>query len=406
MPVMNMLPGGSTLQIPLDAPTSFSATAGNAQVELTWTDPLDKYATPEGEVSETGDQLVSVWDHTVLVRKTGSQPAGPNDGTVVVSSSVRNQYQSTGYTDTGLTNDTTYYYGVFAYNKDGVPSPGAFSIATPKDFDPVLNNNNWDRISLASSLGIASSLWEVGDAKEIHLEGLVGTVNLNTDLCVFILGFDHNAAVEGSGITFGTFKTAISNGKDVCLVDSNYNNYPTNNTLWFNINRNTNSISGGWKGCDLRYFVLGSTDVNNGDATANCIASPLSGTLMAALPADMRAVLKPMTIYTDNVGNGTNAASNVTASVDYLPNLAEFEIFGTRVNANSEEQYYQEQYQYFKNGNSKLKYRYDTVNTAAAYWERSPWFGNNYTCCQVNSSGASGDYNVRVSFGLAPICRV
>ena len=137
MPVMNMFPGGSTLQIPLDAPTAFSATAGNAQVELTWTDPLDKYATPEGEVSDTGDQLVSEWDHTVLVRKTGSQPAGPNDGTVVVSSSVRDQYQTSAYVDSGLTNDTTYYYGVFAYNKDGVASPGAFTTATPIAGTPI-----------------------------------------------------------------------------------------------------------------------------------------------------------------------------------------------------------------------------------------------------------------------------
>ena len=137
MPVMNMFPGGSTLQIPLDAPTSFAATAGNAQVELTWTDPQDKYATPEGEVSETGDQLVSEWSHTVLVRKTGSQPAGPDDGTVVVSSSVRNQYQTTPYTDTGLTNDTQYFYGVFAYNKDGVASSGAFVSATPKAGTPL-----------------------------------------------------------------------------------------------------------------------------------------------------------------------------------------------------------------------------------------------------------------------------
>lgn len=127
----NAIFGGSTLRIPLDAPTSLAATAGNAQVELTWTDPKDKYATPEGEVSETGYQLVSEWSHTVLVRKTGSQPAGPNDGTVVVSSSVRNQYQTTAYVDSGLTNDTTYYYGVFAYNKDGVASEGAFVTATP-----------------------------------------------------------------------------------------------------------------------------------------------------------------------------------------------------------------------------------------------------------------------------------
>ena len=131
MPGINMLPGGTTLQIPLEACTAFSALADNARVELTWTDPLDKYATPEGDISDTGDQLVSEWDHTVLVRKTGSQPAGPNDGTVVVSSSVRNQYQTSAYVDSGLVNNTTYYYGVFAYNKDGVASPGAFAQATP-----------------------------------------------------------------------------------------------------------------------------------------------------------------------------------------------------------------------------------------------------------------------------------
>lgn len=129
--IINMFPGGSTLQIPLDAPTSFASEAGNAEVSLTWTDPNDKYATPEGETAQDPDQLVSAWSHTVLVRKTGSQPAGPNDGTVVISSSVRNQYQSTPYVDTGLTNDTVYYYGVFAYNEDGVASPGAFTNATP-----------------------------------------------------------------------------------------------------------------------------------------------------------------------------------------------------------------------------------------------------------------------------------
>ena len=170
MPVMNMFPGGSILQIPLDAPTSFSATAGNAQVELTWTDPLDKYATPEGEVSETGDQLVSEWDHTVLVRKTGSQPAGPNDGTVVVSSSVRNQYQSTAYVDSGLTNDTTYYYGVFAYNKDGVASAGAFVNATPKAGTPVselavgtlikINENGAPVEYMVVNQGLPSSMYD------------------------------------------------------------------------------------------------------------------------------------------------------------------------------------------------------------------------------------------------------
>lgn len=170
MPGMNMFPGGTTLQIPLDAPAGFTAKAGNAQVTLTWTDPKDKYATPEGDISDTGDQLVSEWDHTVLVRKTGSQPAGPNDGTVVVSSSVRNQYQSTPYTDTGLTNDTTYYYAVFAYNKDGVASEGAFVSAMPMAGTPVsslavgtlikINENGAPVEYMVVNQGLPSSMYD------------------------------------------------------------------------------------------------------------------------------------------------------------------------------------------------------------------------------------------------------
>ena len=137
MPGMNMLPGGTTLQIPLDAPAGFTAKAGNAQVTLTWTDPKDKYATPEGETAQDPDQLVSVWEYTQIIRKTGSQPTGPHDGELVVSSSVRDQYVTTGFVDNGLVNDTLYYYAAFAYNTDGVASEGAFTSATPMADTPL-----------------------------------------------------------------------------------------------------------------------------------------------------------------------------------------------------------------------------------------------------------------------------
>ena len=128
----NVTVGTSTdFQIPLDPCTSLRLRTGNAQVKITWTDPLDKYATPEGATAQDPQPLVSVWDHTVLVRKTGSQPTGPNDGTMVVSSSMRNQYQSTPYTDTGLINGTDYHYGAFAYNAAGLASDGVFTSATP-----------------------------------------------------------------------------------------------------------------------------------------------------------------------------------------------------------------------------------------------------------------------------------
>lgn len=137
MPGINMMPSGSTLQIPLDACTNFSGKAGNAQVTLTWTDPKDKYATPEGETAQDPDQLVSVWEYTQIIRKTGSQPTGPHDGELVVSSSVRDQYASSGFVDDGLTNDTAYYYAAYAYNTDGVASEGAFANATPMAGTPL-----------------------------------------------------------------------------------------------------------------------------------------------------------------------------------------------------------------------------------------------------------------------------
>lgn len=128
---------GFEIEVPLDPVTDVSASAGNGQVELTWTDPLDKYAATEGEVAESPNPIVSQWDHTRVVRKENTQPTGPNDGVIVLSSDVRNQYQSTSYIDSGLINDTLYHYGLFAYNTAGLFSTGAFGSATPKAGTPL-----------------------------------------------------------------------------------------------------------------------------------------------------------------------------------------------------------------------------------------------------------------------------
>lgn len=128
---------GFEIEVPLDPVTNVSASAGDGQVELTWTDPLDKYAATEGEVAESPNPIVSQWDHTRIVRKENTQPTGPNDGVIVLSSGVRNQYQSTSYVDSGLINDTLYHYGLFACNTAGLFSAGAFGNATPKAGTPL-----------------------------------------------------------------------------------------------------------------------------------------------------------------------------------------------------------------------------------------------------------------------------
>ena len=266
----------------------------------------------------------------------------------------------------------------------------------------ALNEYTWEEIAKVSASGLASEYWSVGDCKEIVLDGTIGTLSVsNFPVCVFILGFDHNGA--GGTIDFGTFMSSLSGGVDMCLIDSNYAATSVGGSKLFNMNHTTASNAGGWKSCDIRYDVLGSTDVVGGDASENCAVEPVSGTLMAALPIDLRSVMKPMTIYTDNVG-GSNTEASISATIDYLPLLAEFEIFGSRTVANTYEKNYQAQYQYYKDGNSPKKYRHTELTNSAGWWGRSP----RYTGSQnfFYSSGSKVYDPANISKGLAPIFRV
>lgn len=330
---------------------------------------------------------------SVVSNNTGIATVSRSGNTVTVN----NVNQTTG--------NTTITVSCTAGTNYTAPSSQSVTVEA-KFVSSVLNENDWSVIKSVADASQGANYWAVGDRKAVTVNGTVGTQAINGTYYVYILGFDHNSSREGTGITFGTFKTALSGGTDICLVDSHYNDYSTGGQKWFNMNHSSNTNSGGWKGCDLRYDVLGSTNSNNNDAGTTTATSPVSGTLMAALPSDLRAVMKPMTIYTDNTGGGSNTASYVTASVDYLPLLAEFEIFGTRSYANSAEQNYQQQYQYYKNGNSKVKYRHSSTSSTAVWWERSPYYSNSSAFCYVYTSGYANAYSARNSLGLAPAFRV
>ena len=330
---------------------------------------------------------------SVVSNNTGIATVSRSGNTVTVN----NVNQTTG--------NTTITVSCTAGTNYTAPSSQSVTVEA-KFVSSVLNENDWSVIKSVADASQGANYWAVGDRKAVTVNGTVGTQAINGTYYVYILGFDHNSSREGTGITFGTFKTALSGGTDICLVDSHYNDYSTGGQKWFNMNHSSNTNSGGWKGCDLRYDVLGSTNSNNNDAGTTTATSPVSGTLMAALPSDLRAVMKPMTIYTDNTGGGSNTASYVTASVDYLPLLAEFEIFGTRSYANSAEQNYQQQYQYYKNGNSKVKYRHSSTSSTAYWWERSPYYGNSTAFCFVGTNGDATGTDAWISYGLAPAFRV
>ena len=289
-----------------------------------------------------------------------------------------------------------------------------------------LESFSWAEIAAIGAQGTGDNYWDVGDTKSLTLNGTVGTLSLSNYACkVYIIDFNYKGT---NGVYFQGFKDA--NGVDVALCDSKCGNTSTDGTKYFNMNHKgqTSSSSqagyyntnyGGWEGSDLRYDILGSTNVapsqynaaktstNVGyDATSAAKTSPVANTLMAALPSDLRSEIEPWTVYSDNTGNKSNVAANVTTSVDYLPLLSEFEVHGARSYANQYEQNQQAQMAYYANGNSKIKYKHNDTATACWWWLRSAYYSSSYDFCYTSTDGSASGSLAYYSFGLAPAFRV
>ena len=96
------------------------------------------------------------------------------------------------------------------------------------------------------------------------------------------------------------------------------------------------------------------------------------------------------------------AALYDATTTDYLFDLAEFEVFGTRYYANTYEQNYQLQYDYYKAGNSKVAYKHSAVSTAVWWGLRSPIYNYYNTFMIVWTDGAYANGYAHSSGGLRP----
>ena len=267
---------------------------------------------------------------------------------------------------------------------------GAGRATKPIVASSVLNDNSWETISNVAQAGLAANYWSVGDTKTIVINGTVGATTFsNLSVDVFILGFDHNSSVEGTNTIH--FKIGKISGVHIALVDSNYGNTGSS-ASYFQMNA-SGTNSGGWSSSDMRNTLLG----NSGTPI-----SPPSGSMLAALPADLRAIMKAVTKYSDNNGNGSDTASYVTSTTDYLFLLSEFEYHGVRTYANSAEQNYQAEYDYYKAGNSKIHYKHNATGTAAVAWCRSVDFSTSAGFCAVGTDGGANGSFAYVSRGVAP----
>ena len=398
---------GATVTAALPTGKAYTATAddtGTAQVKLkrsgTYTVSASKgdakSDTATVDVTENGSTYTATvhFCRLVLTAPTGSEITAAC-GDVALTASV------TGSDETGsvtLYPPTLGSWTITATKGDDSTSE-AINATEYKDYtltldyvNPVLDKNEWKVIKKVADADKGANYWAVGDTKRITLNGKVGATTIsNLRVDAFIIGFNHNSGKEGSNRIH--FLLGKIGGKFVGLVDSYYDpsGYATTSGAFTMNTSDTNS--GGWAKTQMRSTVLGAAS----DPT-----NPTANTLLAALPADLRAVMKSVTKYTDNTGGGSNSASAVTATTDYLWLLAEFEVFGSRTYANSSEPSSQAQYEYFKAGNSKIAYKHSAAETAAAWRLRSPNSNANGTFCAVDSGGGANYCDAYRSLALVP----
>ena len=123
---------------------------------MTWIDPDD--------VILNGATLAQ-WDQTVLVRKVGSYPADHTDGTILAATSRalgnKNAYRSTGYTDSGREEGTTYYYKLFSQT-----TAGKWNNLTGNQFAEN-TDMSWGMVQAFVRAGRGPSLFPVGTVFEV-----------------------------------------------------------------------------------------------------------------------------------------------------------------------------------------------------------------------------------------------
>ena len=234
--------------------------------------------------------------------------------------------------------------------------------------------------------GKAINAWDVGDlTAPLTLNGKIGdALSLeNLQIRAMLIGFNHNSELESSGKYSAHFILGTTiDGKNITFIDSIYDRASANGVKYLQHNTTTATNSGGWANSNLRLNICSN--------------------IFDALPAEWKNIISPCTKFTDNTGGGVDDSTFVTSTVDKIFLLSEFEIFGKRSYSNLAEPNYQVQYDYFKNGNSKIRYSSVNNDLPCNWWLRTPQFSNDTSFCRVSPSGEVNTYNARYSQGLTP----
>lgn len=175
MTILNMVWWwGNNINVPLNWISNLTASFWDWQAVIKRTDVWDLVV---------NWVTVNEWSCTKLVRKTGSAPASSNDWTPVLTETLENAYSVTGYTNTGLTNGTKYYYWAFSVGTNGLETISNIATVTPSawwwqpwvntiayyEFDWNLDDSSWNNRNLSIETGVFTYGTESWWAKYVYM---------------------------------------------------------------------------------------------------------------------------------------------------------------------------------------------------------------------------------------------
>ncbi|WP_239613466.1 endo-1,4-beta-xylanase [Cohnella mopanensis] len=330
------LGGNGGTQAPA-APTGLTATAGNAQVALSWT-------ASSGATSYT------------VKRATTS------GGTYT---DVATGLTSTSYTNTALTNGTTYYYVVSAANSAGssgnslqvsaTPTAGTQAPAAPTGLTATAGNAqvalSWTASSGATSYTVKRATTSGGTYTDVAT-GVTSTSYTNTGLTngttyYYVVSATNSAGTSGNSSQASATPSAVGGGTSTLVAQYKVlNANPTDNMInaTFNI-KNTGTSAVSLSGVKLRYYFTkdSSSTLNFYVDYAQIGGSNVSGAFVSATGTNTDTYLE----LSFSSGAGSIAAGGQTGDIQIRIAKADWSNF-----------------------NEANDYSYDGTKTAFADWNK------------------------------------
>ena len=416
--------GDESAGVPLAACTGISSYATGSGLNLiSWTDPDDI-------------EDVAEWLRTSLVRKEGSVPSSPGDGTVVATTSAadenKNAYASTFFRDTVPDPSKTYYYKLFSMTKTGaVTVSDDNQIPTATALTPTL-------IHTLSQAGTLTNYLNVGDCIVINHPDFDPSPGYSGQLVRFMgydcvtpaAGYSHAAVFQFEDCLYSTTNNykemqfdpdesqyaftadeTFQTGKTYYTKSGSTYTATTEDTDWTagdsvtadtyyekNPNPNYNYGCNKWVDSNLRQYL-------NADAAGDAWweakniwdAGSYKSRPGFLYNLPFKDLLVPVTrtvaISTVYGGGSTTCEDKV-----FLPSM--YEVFASKINNIAEGI---KRWDYYANNASDATSRIKLINgVEVIWWLASPYASDGYNVYSVKTSGSSSIYSANSYRGVAP----